>query len=164
MGDIVKTLTKFAFCLLGACAMMYSAAAHDVVNTVVGGGPNNIPGVNANLYNPYQVAVDAAGNVYVAASAQHRIFKISTTGTETVVAGTGTSGYFGDGGQAVKAELATPWGVAVDSASPANVYIADTDNCLVRKVNQTSGVITTIAGLVTVPTSGNPYATCGYAG
>lgn len=164
MGDIVKTLTKFAFCLLGACAMMYSAAAQDVVNTVVGGGPNNIPGVNANLYNPYQVAVDAAGNVYVAASAQHRIFKISTTGTETVVAGTGTSGYFGDGGQAVKAELATPWGVAVDSASPANVYIADTDNCLVRKVNQTSGVITTIAGLVTVPTSGNPYATCGYAG
>src|SRR5208282_42903 len=136
MGDIVKTLTKFAFFLVVICALFYSAAAQDVVNTVVGGGPNDIPAVNANLYNPYQVAVDAAGNVYVAASGENRVFKISTTGTETVVAGTGVAGYFGDGGQAALAELDTPQGVAVDSASPANVYIADSNNCLVRKVNQ----------------------------
>ena len=102
MGDIVKTLTKFAFCVLGACALIYSAAAQDVVNTVIGGGPNNIPGVNANLYTPYQVAVDTAGNVYVAASGQNRVFKISTAGTETVVAGTGVAGVLGTGVQLLR--------------------------------------------------------------
>ena len=54
--------------------------------------------------------------------------------------------------------------MAVDSASPANVYIGDFGNCLVRRVNQATGNITTIAGLLTVPTSGNPYTTCGYTG
>ena len=66
-----------------------------------------------------------------------------------MVAGTGAAGYSGDGAAAVNAELDTPWGVAVDTASPANVYIGDTANCLVRKVNQTTGIITTVAGKTT---------------
>ena len=155
---------KFALCLLGSVGLVLSAAAQDVISTVVGGGPNGIPAVNANLYNPYTEAVDASGNLYVADQQLNRIFKISTAGTLTVVAGNGTAGYSGDGGAAVSAELNGPWGVAVDTATPANVYIGDTSNCLVRKVDQATGIITTVAGLVTVPTTGAPYSTCGYTG
>jgi hypothetical protein len=164
MRSTVKTLMKFACCVLGACGLIFSAAAQDVVNTVIGGGPNGIPGVNANQYDPYQLAIDASGNVYVASYALHRVFKIATTGTETVVAGTGNPGYTGDGAAAVNAELDYPQGVAVDTASPPNVYIADTNNCLVRMVSQKTGIITTIAGKVTVPSTGNPYTSCGYNG
>jgi len=146
------------------CFAMTAVAQQDVISTVAGGGPNGIPAVNANLNQPYTLAEDTLGNVYVAAYSQHRIFKISTAGIVTVVAGNGTAGYTGDGGSAVKAELHYPQGVAVDNANPANVYIGDTSNCLVRKVNQSTGIITTIAGKVTVPTTGNPYTTCGYAG
>ncbi|MGA9788717.1 MAG: hypothetical protein WBQ40_19165, partial [Candidatus Sulfotelmatobacter sp.] len=156
----MKTLTKFAFCLLGAFGLIYSAAAQDVVKTVIGGGPNDIPGINANMYLPYQTAVDASGNVYVASAGLQRVFKISSAGIETVVAGTGISGYSGDGGPAVNAQLSTPYGVAVDTASPANVYIADFNNCLVRKVDQATGVITTVAGKVASSTA----TTCGYTG
>ena len=160
----MKISMKLVVCVLGVCGLAMTAGAQDVVTSVVGGGPNNIPGINANLYNPYEVAVDAAGNVYVAASAQNRVFKINAAGIETLVAGTGTAGYGGDGKAATVAQLNDPWGVAVDGANPANVYIADTGNCLVRKVAGSTGVITTIAGTVTVPASGNPYTSCGYAG
>jgi sugar lactone lactonase YvrE len=139
-------------------------AQQDVITTVAGGGPNAIPALNANLSNPYEVAVDAGNNVYVAAAGQHRVFKVSATGVITVVAGTGFAGYSGDNGPAAKAQLYNPYGVAVDHATPPNVYIGDFSNCLVRKVNQSTGIITTIAGLVIVPTSGAPYSSCGYSG
>ncbi|MGO9085491.1 MAG: choice-of-anchor D domain-containing protein [Terriglobales bacterium] len=153
---------KFACCVLAACGLIFSAAAQDIVKTVIGGGPNGLPGVNANQYDPYQLAIDASGNVYVASYGLQRVFKISTSGTETIVAGTGNPGYSGDGAAAVNAQLYNPESVAVDTASPPNVYIADTYNCLVRKVNQSTGIITTIAGKVIVPASGNPYTSCGY--
>jgi hypothetical protein len=156
----VNNFRKFAICLLAMAAFVLSAAAQDVISTVVGGGPNNLPGTVANLYQPYTEAIDAAGNIYVAAYQQHRIFKINTSGVVTVVAGTGIGGYSGDGGPAVKAELYYPQGVAVDTASPANVYIGDTSNCLVRKVSQSTGIITTIGGLVTGATT----TACGYSG
>ncbi len=151
--------------LLAVSALAFHANAQDVITTVVGGGPNNIPAVNANLNQTYAVAVDAGNNVYVADAGQHRIFKISTAGLITVVAGTGTAGYNGDGIPATQAELYSPYGVAVDNATPLpNVYIGDFNNCLVRKVNQNTGVITTIAGFVNTPTTGNPYPSCGYQG
>jgi hypothetical protein len=156
----VKILSTFALCVLAACSLILSAAAQDVVNTVIGGGPNGLPGINANMYQPYQEAIDAAGNIYVASQALQRVFKISTTGVETVVAGNGFSAYGGDGGPAIKASLSDPWAVAVDAASPPNVYIADSANCLVRKVNQSTGIITTVAGLVN--SSGSPV--CGFSG
>jgi sugar lactone lactonase YvrE len=162
----MKSLMKLAICLMSACGLALSSSAQnqDYIKTVIGGGPNGLPGTNANMYNPYQVAVDAAGNVYVASQQLNRIFKISTTGVETVVAGNGNAGYYGDGGQATAAEMNGPYGVVVDGASPANVYIADHNNCVVRKVDQATGVITTVAGVVVIPTSGNPYTSCGYSG
>ena len=101
------------------------------------------PAVKAELYGPYGVAVDSAGNVYIADSSNRRIRKIDSTGTITTIAGTGEFGFSGDGGPAVEAELGSPYGVAVDSAG--NVYIADSSNQRIRKVDST-GTITTIAG------------------
>src|SRR5580704_5989218 len=96
--------------LLATLLISTSGLAQDVITTYIGGGPNGIPAIDAFLYNPYQVAVDASGNVYVAAYNQQRVFKINTAGTITVVAGSGASGYSGDGvtGGALNADLAYP--------------------------------------------------------
>src|SRR5208337_2269787 len=91
--------------------------------------------------DPVGVAVDSAGNLYIADFANCRIRKV-TNGVITTVAGNGTYGFSGDGGPATNAQLYEPLGVAVDSAG--NLYIADTYNYRIRKVS--NGVITTVAG------------------
>ena len=101
------------------------------------------PAVEAELYNPDGVAVDGAGNLYIADSSNHRIRKVDATGTITTVAGTGEFGFGGDEGPATAAQLDFPRGVAVDSAG--NLYIADAGNNRIRKVDAT-GTITTVAG------------------
>ena len=79
------------------------AANQDIITTVAGGGPNDIPALNANLNLPWEVAVDKQGNYYVATGGgSSRVFKISPAGIITVVAGTGLYGYSGDDGPAVK--------------------------------------------------------------
>ena len=160
----MNTFCKVVLCALATLGLAAAAPAQDVISTVAGGGPNNLPGVDANVNQPYEVAIDAQGNLYFAASAQNRVFKINPAGILTVVAGTGAAGYSGDGGAATKAQLYTPWGVAVDKANPANVYIGDFNNCLVRRVSGSSGTISTVAGLVVHPATGNPYTSCGYSG
>ena len=101
---------------------------------------------------PYGVAVDGAGNLYIADTANQRIRKIDATGTITTIAGTGEYGFGGDGGPAAEAQLSFPYGVAVDGAG--NLYIADTDNQRIRKVDST-GTITTIVGTGEVGFSGD---------
>lgn len=97
----------------------------------------------AQLWSPEAVAADAAGNLYVADTGNHRVRRISPDGVITTFAGSGQLGYAGDGGQATAAALNTPRGLAVDAAG--NVYIADTNNHCVRKVTP-DGIITTVAG------------------
>jgi uncharacterized protein YjiK len=123
-------------------------SASGTITTIAGTGSpgffgNGLPGTRAFLYGPSGVAVDTAGNLYIADSSNNRVRKVSTSGTITTVAGNGSSGHWGDGGTATNAGLASPWGVAVDAAG--NLYIADSDNHRVRKVSM-SGTITTIAG------------------
>jgi uncharacterized protein (TIGR03437 family) len=142
-----------------------------VVNTAVGSGSinNNLtngPALSINLgpSQPYSgVATDAAGNLYISDTYNHAIRVLSAaTGTVTTIAGTGSGGYSGDGGPATKATLFYPGGVAVDSAG--NVYIADTSNNRVRKVNSATGVITTFAGngnATPVATDGVPATSTG---
>ena len=103
------------------------------------------PAVEAELAWPYDVTTDGAGNVYVADRGNHRVRKIDAgTGTITTLAGTGESGYGGDGGPATEAHLSAPNGVAVDVTG--NVYVADSGNRRIRKIDAASGVIETLAG------------------
>ena len=102
---------------------------------------------------PVGVALDAAGNLYVADTGNHWIRKVSPQGEIANIAGTGTPGSFwGDGGRAEDAAMSYPLGVAVDAAS--NLYIADTGNSRVRKVSP-EGIITTVAGNGTSGYSGD---------
>jgi len=127
-------------------------AANGIITTVAGKGTSGFSGdgataTNANLYLPYGVAVDSAGNLYVADTSNQRIRKVAANGIITTLAGKGVSGYSGDNGAATNAALNSPYGVAVDAAG--NVYIADTSNQRIRKVNA-SGIITTVAGSGTI--------------
>ena len=120
--------------------------AAGVIFKVVGGGlgGDGGPGTAAQLDIPADVALDGAGNLYIAEEYGHRIRKVdAATGVITTVAGTGARGFSGDGGAAVEARLYQPTGVAVDGAG--NLYIADTGNSRIRKVDA-AGVITTVAG------------------
>jgi alpha-tubulin suppressor-like RCC1 family protein len=115
------------------------------ITTFAGGGDLGDSGqaAAALLNNPQGAAVDANGNIYIADVNNNRIRKVAPDGVITTFAGTGAYGFTGNNGQAANASLNMPNGVAVDSAG--NVYIADTGNCAIRKVD-TTGIITTIAG------------------
>ena len=119
--------------------------AAGTITTVAGTGEfgDGGPAVNARLYRPSGVAVDGTGNVFIADSFNDRIRKVDATGTISTVAGTGRSGFGGDGSPAVNARLYRPSGVAVDGAG--NLFIADSFNDRIRKMD-TSGTISTVAG------------------
>jgi sugar lactone lactonase YvrE len=128
-----------------------------VISTVAGNGNQGYsgdggPATSAQLYAPYGVAVDAAGNLFIADNGNQRIRKVTPGGVISTVAGNGTGGYRGDGGPATSAQLLYPYGVAVDTAG--NLFIADTGNNRVRKVTP-GGVISTVAGNGTQGFSGD---------
>jgi hypothetical protein len=122
--------------------------ATGVISTVAGNGTSGFSGdggraTNASLaLNNCGIALDSAGNLFIADFSNYRIRKVNTNGIISTVAGNGTNGYSGDGGLATNAEFGNPNDVAVDAAG--NLYIADYYNSAVRKVDS-SGVITTVA-------------------
>ena len=119
--------------------------AQNTVKTIAGGGPNNLPALNSSMDSPATVALDPAGNVYVAAFSSGRIFRVATNGNVTVVAGIGEpGGVLGDGGPAASASLAEPSGIAVDSSG--NIFIADRTFCRIREISAHTGFISTLAG------------------
>jgi sugar lactone lactonase YvrE len=127
-----------------AIACTVSAQAQNI-SSVVGGNAGVISGKTAtavSAYSPTAVAFDALGNAYFATA--NSVYKLSVNGILTLVAGNGAEGYSGDGAAATSATLNWPEGVAVDNSG--NLYIADTDNCVIRKVVLSSGIISTVAG------------------
>jgi hypothetical protein len=128
------------------------------ITTVAGNGTAGYsgdggPATAAQLSSPRGVAIDASGNLYIGDTANNCVRKVNTFGTITTVAGNGTAGYSGDGGPATAAQLNAPHGIAIDSSG--NLVIADQTNECVRKVNATTGTITTVAGNGTAGYSGN---------
>ncbi|MCU0578657.1 MAG: hypothetical protein MUF69_03835 [Desulfobacterota bacterium] len=101
------------------------------------------PATAASLNWPEDLALDASGNIYIADTQNNRIRKIDPRGIITTVAGSGVRGFGGDGGPALEARMAAPRGVVVDPQG--NLYIADTDNHRIRKVDA-AGRINTLAG------------------
>ncbi len=124
-----------------------------VITTVAG---DDIPGfagdgglaTRAELYNPTSIALNGAGDLFIADSDNNRIREVSTQGIITTIAGIGTPGFKGDGGPATAAELWFPNGVAVGPGG--DIFIADTNNRVIRQVSP-SGTIRTVAGTPGVP-------------
>jgi sugar lactone lactonase YvrE len=119
-----------------------------VISTLAGNGDYGFsgdggPAISAQLHDPWDVALDAVGNVFVADTYNHAIRRVSIGGVITTVAGNGTSGFSGDGGVATSAQLNQPTGIALDAVG--NMFIADGGNFRVRKVTP-GGAIDTVAG------------------
>jgi uncharacterized protein (TIGR03437 family) len=112
-------------------------------NGVYGFSGDGGPAVNASISDILSVALDAAGNLYVADSSNRRIRKVTPGGIISTMAGTGVQGYSGDGGPAVSALLGRPVAVAVDSGG--NLLYVDSVNQCVRRINA-AGIISTVAG------------------
>lgn len=122
--------------------------ARGLITTVAGNGSfgysgDGGPAIAASLKEPSSVAIDAAGNLYIADTFNFCLRKVSPTGTITTIAGTGVFGYAGDSGPATSAGLTSPRGLALDNAG--NLYFADFNAQRIRKIDA-QGIITTIAG------------------
>jgi trimeric autotransporter adhesin len=122
------------------------------ISTVVGGGPTGVQARVASIGGPTGVAEDAAGNLYFLDNDHSLLFKVDhTTSVLTIIAGNGTSGYSGDGGPATSAQLNQPTNLCLDAAG--NIFIADSDNEIVREVaavtagGMIAGDIYTVAGI-----------------
>jgi len=128
------------------CVRIVATGTGDI-STLAGGGMGGDGGVatSATFANPYNVAEDSAGNLYVADTANNRIRKVNAqTLLVSTVAGTGNAGFSGDGQLATSATLNGPAAVAIDSAG--DIFIADTNNMRIREVYAGTGLIGTVAG------------------
>jgi sugar lactone lactonase YvrE len=134
-------------------------AVTGIITTVAGNGLSGFtgdggPATSAKLLEPSGIAVDAAGNLYIADEGNNRIRRVSaSTGTITTVCGNGTAGYTGDGSLASSAELNAPQDIFVDAAN--NLFITDLNNNVIRKIDGTTGKINTVAGDGTTGYSGD---------
>jgi hypothetical protein len=141
----MKTVRSYLVLLFWAC-MQYQAHGQ-IITTVAGNGTGGYsgdygPATAAQIRSPRGIAKDDAGNLYFSEPNNYIVRKVSPTGTITTYAGTGSSGFSGDGGPATIAQLGLPTGIALDKAG--NLYIA-TAGARVRKVDP-AGNISTFAG------------------
>jgi uncharacterized protein (TIGR03437 family) len=117
------------------------------IGTVVGGGTSlgdEGPGSSAQLKGPLDVAVDGSGSIYIADTGNHRI-RMVTGGNIITIAGTGTAGYTGDGGESPDAQLSSPTGVALGPAG--KLYIVDYGNKCIRSIDASHTIRTEVSGL-----------------
>src|SRR5580698_9453166 len=120
-----------------------------IINTIAGGGTSGLgdggQATAANLDAPYGLAVDKYGNIYISDFYHIRVRKVLySTGIINTIAGNGRTGNTGDGGLATAAEFGNPDGLALDSSG--NLYITDNFFNVIRKIDNSTGIITTVAG------------------
>lgn len=123
------------------------------ITTVAGSGPvgpsgggfggDGGPATSALLNNPRGIVLDDLGNLYIADTDNHKVRRLDPSGFIETIAGSGKSGFEGDGGKATEAALSSPSGLAIDLDGV--LYIADTENHRIRRINP-DGIITTVAG------------------
>ncbi|HWR34135.1 MAG TPA: NHL repeat-containing protein, partial [Chitinophagaceae bacterium] len=134
-------------------------ALTNIITTIAGTGIFGFSGdgglaINAQIAHPSALAFDATGDLFFTDRGNNRIRKITiSTGIINTIAGTGTAGYSGDGGPATSAQLNSPNEVSFDASG--NLFIADWYNNRVRKIDISTGIITTIAGTGTAGYSGD---------
>jgi NHL repeat len=140
------------------------SASTGIITTVVGGGSgcasqtdtagDGCPALDAELTEPFNLALDVAGNLYISDDGRIRKWTVST-GIISTVAGNGTLGYSGDGGPAASAEVYWPTGLVLNAAN--DLYFGDSAIGVVRKIDGATGIITTVAG---VPETASGYTPC----
>ena len=123
-----------------------AVAPTTIINTVAGGGSGDgLAATSSSIEYPQGVVVDSAGDIFIADNDNNRIREVNhATGLISTIAGTGTSGYSGDGGPATAATLDEPEGLALDSQG--DLFVADSSNNVIRKINLATGMISTVAG------------------
>ena len=140
-----QRLTSILALMTAVCWMPGLSFGQYSISTIAGGGPNNLAALSSSIGYPVAVAQDASGNTYIADSyLSSQVLKVSSAGVVTVVAGNGTFGYSGDAGPATNATLNRPQGLFIDKSG--NIFIADTENAIVREVVAGTGNIQTVAG------------------
>lgn len=147
---------KKTYSILAIFTLLFSIGRAQTIRTVAGNhitgySGDNGPAVAAKLHGPGGVAVDAAGNMYIADQWNQVVRMVNPSGVITTLAGNGTTAYSGDGGPATSAGVYFPQDVAVDAAG--NVYVVEHDHA-VRKINS-AGVISTVVGNGTLGYTGD---------
>jgi len=156
MNRSPKLFTLLLATALAAFAQQYTISTVAGIGGVLGYDGDGGPATSAQLVRPFRVAVDSNGNIYIADYYSYRVRMVTaSSGNISTIAGNGNPGYFGDNEAGASAQISDVHGIAVDSSG--NVYIADTGNNRVRKID-TSGKITTIAGNGTRGYSGDGAA------
>ena len=141
----MAVLAVLSFCSVLLPSITSWTAQGDIV-TIAGGSVGDEGSAKSAITRyPSGVSVDSTGNIYIADSGNNRIRKVNASnGVITTIAGNGIQGYGGDNSPATLASLSDPTGVSLDTVG--NIYIADSGNNRIRKVNASNGVITTVAG------------------
>ncbi len=143
MNNVIRKVTAEGVASLFAGKPFGPASGILAVGDQNPGGSADGPALSAEFYGPAGVAVDGAGNVYVADQQNATIRKVSSTGTVTTLAG--AAGAIGNAdGPGAAARFNMPTGITVDGAG--NLFVADQENCTIRKITP-AGIVTTVAGL-----------------
>jgi trimeric autotransporter adhesin len=151
---MIRTARVYIFILFLVCCGGFSGSCYaqlhfSIIKTYAGTGMTGYsgdggPATNARCWTPSGITIDDTGQVYFCDQLANCVRKISSSGIVTTVAGSGTSGYSGDGGPATDARIYWPQGITMDHFG--NLYISDQFSNTIRKVTAATGIITTIAG------------------
>ena len=157
MRSSIDLPLKTILAMLVLLAFLPAARAEKLV--LAAGGSNG-----AKINAPFGIACDSAGNLYIAEAGGHRVLKMDTKGNLNAIAGNGTKGDSGDGGPALEGQFNFMHDLIV--AKNGDVFVADSDNYRVRKIDAKTGILSTVAGVGKKEFSGDggPAAKAGLDG